>query len=253
VTIAGTVVPRDRAIVFLHIGHSNMAGRASSPEALRPFFYETNKQLWIYQKGGTFRPAKEPTAPDSGTGSMAGPGMALLKTALALAPDRTFISIGMGRSGTQGGTCTSWKRGGLFWDTYLAPARELKGKVTFGAIFTMLGITENRFDAATNMGFSDCMKAVAADIRADLGEPELPFIVGDFERNQTNARITPEFIKLITDQLAMVPAKVTRSALIPTDGLPIQDEHHYNLQGHKIWAERGLGLLRQKGWAPWAP
>src|SRR5687768_7886563 len=63
IDINGTVVPRDRAIVFIHFGHSNMAGLAQSPEALRSYFFDPAPQLWSYQGDGRFEPAREPTAP----------------------------------------------------------------------------------------------------------------------------------------------------------------------------------------------
>src|SRR3954469_1833738 len=105
VSIEGTFVPRDRVVVFLHLGHSNMAGRATGPAALKPFFYDTDPHLWAYARGAMWRPAKEPTAGDMGTGNAAGPGMAILRTALAAAPDRFFVSIGHGQSGLEEGDC----------------------------------------------------------------------------------------------------------------------------------------------------
>jgi hypothetical protein len=41
--------------------------------------------------------------------------------------------------------------------------------------------------------------------------------------------------------------------VIPTDGLPMNplDGQHYDLTGYKQWAERGVGLLRMNGLAPW--
>src|SRR5262245_51837450 len=38
--IAGVFVPRERIVVLLHVGHSNMAGRGERPAELRPYFYE---------------------------------------------------------------------------------------------------------------------------------------------------------------------------------------------------------------------
>ena len=75
IDINGTFVPRDHAIVFLHFGHSNMAGRAVRPAALMPYFYTPRPNLWSYTKG-KFVPAKEPTAPDGDPSQGAGPGMA---------------------------------------------------------------------------------------------------------------------------------------------------------------------------------
>ena len=78
VDIGGRRLPRSQVLVFLHIGHSNMAGRATRPTELRPLFYDTDPRLWTYGDGG-FAPAKEPTAPDNQNGQAAGPGMALLR------------------------------------------------------------------------------------------------------------------------------------------------------------------------------
>jgi hypothetical protein len=30
------------------------------------------------------------------------------------------------------------------------------------------------------------------------------------------------------------------------------DGQHYDLTGYKMWAERGIGLLKMNGLAPWA-
>jgi hypothetical protein len=50
----------------------------------------------------------------------------------------------------------------------------------------------------------------------------------------------------------MVPSKTSRAAIIPTTGLSMEDDHHYNMAGHKEWAARGFKLLLDHGWAPWA-
>jgi hypothetical protein len=254
VTIAGKAVERGNAIVFLHIGHSNMAGRASGPAELLPYFTTTDPRLWAYAVGGQFRPAKEPLAPDMDTGMHAGPGMALLRSALMTASaDSYFISIGHGHSGTYGGNCANFRKGGLFYDIVMKPALELKGRVTYGGIFSMLGQSEHSQTSARQQGFADCMAGIAGDMRADLGEPELPFMVGDYEQGISRSDIAPgsAFGKLLIAQMAMIPGKVARSALIPTDGLPMEDDHHFNMAGHKAWAERAIEIMKTRGWMAW--
>jgi hypothetical protein len=265
VTINGVFVPRDRAIVFLHIGHSNMAGRTTTPEELRPLSFETHPHLWAYGKGGVWRPAKEPLAADSLTSTCggvgcaglpngAGPGMSILRTALAAAPDAYVISIGRGQSGTNGGYCRSFRKGGLLYDFVMGPAQELKGKVTFAAVWTMLGLSEDN-DGPNNARFGDCMVAVANDMRRDLGEPDLPFVMGDWEAGaEGDLAPTSSVGQIVVPQLHALPDRIPRSVLIPTEGLPINalDGHHYDLEGHKLWAERGMALLKMKGWMPWA-
>jgi hypothetical protein len=255
VTIDGHFVPRARAIVFLHLGHSNMAGRATKPAALMSFFYDVDPHLWTYAKGGTFRAAKEPTAPDNEAGQAAGPGMAILRTAQAMAgPDAYVISVGHGHSGSFGGYCSAFRKGGLLYDLVMTPARELKGKVTFAAILTMLGQSEHNAPVAEQSMFTKCLAGIASEMRADLGEPELPFLVGDYEQGISRADIAPDsaFGKKIIPQIAMVPALVPRSAVIPTVGCEMQDDHHFDMAGHKQWAATALQLLQEHGWATWA-
>ena len=102
--------------------------------------------------------------------------------------------------------------------------------------------------------FSDCLDGIARDMRADLGAPELPFLVGDYEAGISRSDIHPTspFGQLIIAQIQMVPGKTPRSAVIPTDGLPMQDTHHFDMAGHKGWAERAVQILIDRGWAPWA-
>ena len=256
VTLDGRFVRRQDIVVFLHIGHSNMAGRATGPDELRPFFYDPHPRLFAYRQGGQFQPASEPLAPDDSTDGRAGPGMAILRWALehGASPDTIFVSVGHGHSGTYGGNCRGFRREGLLYDLVMAPARELKGKVTFGGIFTMLGQSEHRATAEQQRQFAQCLAGVAREMREDLDEPELPFLVGDYERgiNRDDIGPTTAFAQGIMAQIAMVPELVERSAVIATDGLPMEDTHHFDMEGHKGWAERGIQLLVQKDWAPWA-
>jgi hypothetical protein len=251
VTIAGVARRKDDVIVFLHVGHSNMAGRASGPEELRGFNYDVHPQLWSYGRDG-FVPAREPLAADSLTAGRAGPGMSILRTALAAAPTRIMVSIGHGQSGPLGGYCRSYRRGGLLYDIVMRPALELKGKVTFGAIFTMLGVSE--VDDPTNLNaFATCLQAVAGDMRADLGEPDLPFLIGDWEVGSTDEFVpTGMPAMILMPQLRQAATVIPHAALISGDMLEMADPHHYDFAGHKLWAERGFALLRQQRWMPWA-
>jgi hypothetical protein len=254
VDIGGRRVPRSKVLVFLHVGHSNMAGRATRPADLRPHFYDTDPRLWSYGAGG-FTAAKEPTAPDNQNGQAAGPGMALLRAAMAVAPpDAVVVSVGHGHSGSYGGVCTAFRRGGLLYEIAMKPARQLAGQVTFAAILTMLGQSEHRLTPPEQRMFSDCLDGIARDMRTDLGAPELPFLVGDYEAGISRSDIHPTspFGQLIISQIQMVPGKTPRSAIIPTVGLPMQDTHHFDMAGHKGWAERAVHILIDRGWAPWA-
>ena len=254
--INGTMVPKDKIIVILQIGHSNMAGRALGPATEMAYFYDTDPHLWHYEKGGVWKLAKEAIYADGGTPGWpqgAGPGMALLHKALSLAPDAYIVSIGRAESLDLGASCFNHRKGGIFYDILMDAAKELKGKVTFAGLFTMLGYDGRSVPKAQNGGYLECMKGLAADVRADLEEPDLPFVPGDYERGASGGFSptccgAPQLIA----QLAQVPGAVPHSFLIPTDGIVMQDNHHYNMVGHKMWAERAFAGLAEGGMIPWA-
>jgi hypothetical protein len=259
VSINGTVVPKEKAIVILHLGHSNMAGRAQDPAALRPYFYDTDPHLWQYQKGGVWTPAREPLCGDGGTPGVtpsnqgAGPGMALLRRALAVAPDAYIVSIGRGESLDYDASCFTFRKGGLFYDTVAGPAAELKGKVTFAGLFVMLSYDARTDARAQNSGFLTCLQAMAADFRGDLGEPNLPFIQGDYERGATGT-YSPACCGApgVIAQLARLPMTIAHSFLIPSDGIEMQDNHHYDMAGHREWADRAFKGMAANAMLPWA-
>jgi hypothetical protein len=31
----------------------------------------------------------------------------------------------------------------------------------------------------------------------------------------------------------------------------MEDDHHFNLDGQKAWAQRALAMMQTKGWFPW--
>jgi hypothetical protein len=164
-----------------------------------------------------------------------------------------MVSIGRGHDGSIGGHCRNFRKGALLYDFVMAPALELKGKVTFGAIFTMLGVNEFRRDAVNLPHFHECLEGIASDMRADLGDPNIPFVMGDWEAGATGAfDPTRDYAITTRAQIKMAAANIPRSVLIPTEMLPMFDDHHYNLVGYKLWAERGFQLLQAAGLTPWA-
>jgi hypothetical protein len=260
ITINGTFVPKEKAIVFIHFGHSNMRGMASNPTSLRPFFYNTQPGLWSYQGNNVFVLAKEPTAPE-GTLTFAGPGTALLKTAAAAVSASSgyqFISIGKGVGAdttedylkTVGGV-----PGALYQEFITNKAVQLKGKVTFGAVFVMLGITERHLPTADQPGYPGRVQQIIADIRADLGEPNLPVLYCDYEMNATGDLAPTGAVGVVILPLTrMLPGLISNLVLVPTDGIPradYEDDHHFNMTGHQIWAQAAISLMQSKGWFPW--
>jgi hypothetical protein len=261
INIGGTMVAKENAIAFIHIGHSNMAGRGVDLPATRPYFFGTpDPHAWMYHSGTGFEPAVEPKTAGDGENMLngmvsGGPGTALVKEAAALAPGKTFISLGFGQSSAY---CSQFLPGALYYDKLIAGPKELKGKVTFAGIMIYLGITERHGTTADVNNFPQCINQLVTAIRKDVGEPNLPMMINDYEMGTTGPlAVGSSFYNAIHPKILMVPTVVANSALIPTDGVAIQDDHsttddhHFTLDGHKEYVRRMLMTMQQKGWFPW--
>ncbi len=250
INLGGVEVPKEKAIAFIHVGHSNMAGRATKPAASRPFhFTETNPHAYMYHVGSMPALAIEPkTAGDS---AAAGPGTALVKEAAMMAPNYYFISLGYGQPSAY---CSQFIPSGLYYNQLIAAAKSIKGRVTFGGIFIYLGITERHGSDADRTGFANCINTLVTAIRNDVGEPNLPAVMNDYEVEGTGEFVVGGAVaNAIRPQIAMCPTVVKTFALVSAQGLGMQDDHHFNLDGHRTWVQRALMTFKQNGWAPWAP
>jgi hypothetical protein len=249
ITINGTFVPKEKAITFIHFGHSNMRGQATKPSSLMTYFYSTQAGLWSYK--GSFTLAKEPTAPE-GTMTLAGPGMAILHSAqgaLQAGSDAQIISIGYGKGSV---TTVDYATNGVYYPIFMNWAQQLKGKVTFAGIVVMLGITERHLPSDQIPGYPARMAAIIASIRNDLGEPNLPVLYCDYEQGATGDLAPTGAVGSVIQPLTrMLPQMIPNLVLVPTDGLSMQDDHHFDMQGHKDWANRVIMQMQSKGWWRW--
>lgn len=263
--LGGTEVPKDKVVVYFLMGHSNMAGEdnVNSDGTTAP-------RIWNYEwfKAKQWAPAKETPGADrnglSGRGE-GGPGMPFLK-AMALAnPGYHFAVIsnampsstlrgendGHNGSGIPADENRYWK-GAILYGELLAAGLEVKDKVTFGGILCMLGSVEaTRTSEEICRAFSDDAATMVRDFRTDLGAPNLPFIMGEYEAGAAaEFALSQPWPAIIDQQIKQIPSKLDYSATVDSKGIPMLDNHHYNQAGVKIWAGRAVSLIAAKGWIP---
>jgi hypothetical protein len=251
ITLGNNTVAKEDAIAFIHFGHSNMAGRAIGPTATRPYFFmNPDPHGWMYHVGTPPQPALEPyTAEDIMTTTYGGPGTAIIKEAAALAPSKYFISLGFGKESAY---CSQFLPGALYYDSLIAAAKAIKDRVTFGAIIVLLGITERHGTSADITGYSTCINNLVTAVRNDVGRPDLPLLICDYEMTATGAlAATGTFAQQIIPEIHKIPMVVSNSAIVPTDGLTLQDDHHFDFDGHKEYVRRMLQIMKDRGWFPW--
>ena len=249
ITLGGVNVPKEKAIAFIHIGHSNMAGQARSPSASRAYHMtETHPHAFMYHAGSSPTLAIEPK---TAGGPGAGPGTALVKEAAMAAPDYYFVSLGFGKPSAY---CSQFLPDALYYNDLIAGPKAIKGRVTFGGIFIYLGITERHGSAADLNGFPDCINKLVTAIRNDIGEPNLPALMNDYEVDGTGEFIvTGAVATAIRPQIAKCPSVVSNFALVSADDVGMEDDHHFNFDGQRQWVQRAFTTMKDKGWRFWAP
>ena len=303
IEIGGKQLPSDKVVVFIHIGTSNMGGRAQEPRELFDYFMWYGKsiqpggqpdpaadpnplpyspRLWMFTKEGKFVPAREPTASDESGDAGAGPGMGLMRAAENKWKEHTFVSIGRGQSGQRGGFCAHFLEHNLIngqpWSTVPPKTQEdvagnraygfynevmnlralkLKGKVIFGGIVVMFGSTEDRTGAPVPSPpavpyLSQCLIKLASTYRAALGDPNIPFLITDFDHGAGEYAYNGPLGTKCASQIRIAQQMIPRSEIIPTDKIQMRDDHHYTMQGHKTWGDTIVDIIDKNGWAPWA-
>jgi hypothetical protein len=302
VNIGGMAVPGNKVVVFIHIGQSNMAGRAQEPMDLFNYFiwygrsvtgglpdprFDPNPlpyhpKLWMFNLAGQFIPAREPTASDESKDAGAGPGMAILRAAAARWPDHYIVSIGRGQSGMRGGYCAHFlernlitnqpwstvpprtqedvegnKAYGFYNEVITRRALQLKGKVIFGGIITMFGATEDRTGAPVpsppaDPYLSQCLIKIAATYREALGDPNIPFIIGDFDHGSGEWSYDGPLGRKCRTQIRLAQSMIPRSDILSTEGVEMRDDHHFTMRGHRTWGDRAIQIIADKGWDTWA-
>lgn len=267
VNLGGKEIPKEKFIVYILIGHSNMSGE-NHPQADGV----GGPRIWYYQwyKSKTWVAAKEPpNVPTLGLSGRneGGPGMAFLKGMAAAYPDYQFgvisnatvsctlrgLNTGHNGSGIPADSNRYWK-GATLYEEIPRIVNPLKQDFTLGGIICMLGSVEaTRTSDSVCQRFSEDAKQMVADYRADLGMPNLPFIIGEYEHNASgDFALTLPWPKSVDAQIKLIPSKVPNSVTINSVGIPMKDDHHYNIDGEGIFASRIVQAIKDKNFFPTA-
>ena len=194
-------------IAFIHVGHSNMAGRATAPAASRPYHMtQTDPLAWAYRVGHA-RPARA-RAPNCGrqllrqlrrsehgarqrgrgAGSRQLFHLARLRRAVGVllavsAGSLYYDAADRGTEGDQGSRDLRWHLH-LTWASPSATAR-----------------------AADINGFPNCINELVTAIRTDVGEPNLPLL----HHATTRWKSTGEFAVTSSVRRSIIP-QIARGA-----------------------------------------
>jgi len=268
--LGGTNVTKDKFVVYLMIGHSNMAGQdlahsdgVSDPHGWYWPVNATTTKQWTLAKEV---PNAGRAAGICGHGE-GGPAMPLIKGLIAAYPG---YYVGVLNNASLSATCKGINTGSnsstldpsdnrYFKGTYLYQqlidaAKAIQPDATIGGLLCMLGTVDaTRTNQEVCQAFSDDISQLVKDIRTDLGLPNLPFLMGAYENGASgDFAITKPLPGIIDAQIKLIPTKLSLSAVVDSKGITMLDDHHYvaNGSGQPLWASRAVTLIQTNHWFP---
>jgi hypothetical protein len=216
--------------LYLLMGQSNMVGRDPAgleAQAIDPRigFLDSNGRWWI---------AREPM--HSG-GSGIGPGISFASAMLATADPASVI--GLVPCAVGGSPLSRWVKGG---DLYQAAVSRAKTSAAAGQLKAILwhqgeSDSQNAADAQT---YEVRLTQMFQDIRADLGQPDLPIVVG-----QLGEFVKTRYIDMVRSALTHLPANLPRVGFADSNGLGHKgDSLHFSAEAEQEMGRRYAAALK---------
>jgi Carbohydrate esterase, sialic acid-specific acetylesterase len=235
---------KEKLHLYLLMGQSNMAGRGKiGAEDTTP-----HPRVLLFTLQNNWEPAIEPVTHDKPGMLGVGPGLAFGK---AMADGDPGVTIGLVSCAVGGTPLKRWERGGDLYSNAVQRARLAMRDGMLKGIIWHQG--ESDSGAATNANtYGDRLSRMIQDIRADLGTPNLPFVVGQigeflYDRGPGHAA----YPRVVNAALAGLPEKVPATACAPSQGLKDKgDVLHFDTVSQREFGRRYAAAMLRLQSAP---
>jgi hypothetical protein len=242
------LVPPERLIVYLFIGHSNMQGYCGTMDTV------PHPRAWVYDTtDSTFRVARDPIA---NTKSAPSPVMPFLKAMAGYYPDYYFCAVKVTRAGKTMTEC--FFPGKPQYTPLVSALDRLGGRSVTGGLLAMFGFVEGISDSLSARFDQDAVRLIR-HLRERCGADDLPCLFGRYEEHTDTAGSYRQYlrygerIRLAIERLPVVDSS-GMTALTPQEAVPgalYCDDHHYGDRGYALWAQTAADILVERQWCAW--
>ena len=234
-TFAADLASEKPLHLFLLVGQSNMAGRGRiAPEDQRP-----HPRVLTLTKDLQWQAAVAPLHFDKPKIVGTGLGGTFGREVARAYPD---ITVGLIPCAVGGSPIDSWKEGAFYTPTQSHPwddaIRRARHAMQFGELRGILW-HQGESDCKTDLAgaYEAKLHALINRFRQSLNAPYIPFIVG--QMGQFAERPWDEHKLQVNQAHQTLPAKVLRTAFVPSDGLNHKgDEVHFDATGFREFGRR---------------
>lgn len=216
--------------IYLLIGQSNMAGRAPVPEDATG----TLDRCWLLNAEGEWEPARNPlniySTIRKGPGMQKlNPGYSFAKKMLEADPNKNIGLIVNARGGSK---IEQWLGKSKYYMDVLGRTESFKDSGQIKGVLWHQGESDSTHPET----YLPKLKTLIANLRADLGDPNLPFVAGQITNSPPMA---------INDEIAKLPGQVHLTAIASSEGLKTYDRWHFNTASQLELGERYAEAMLQ--------
>jgi len=217
---------KEKFHIYLLIGQSNMAGRGK----VDPATNKSHPRVLKLDKQGKWVPATDPLHFDKPKIAGVGPGSGFGPVIAEASPGMT---IGLIPAAVGGTPLSRWVKGGDLYEraVKLAKQNQKYGEIK-GAIWHQ-GEGDSSKPELYNT-YQERLSGMIQDLRKDLNEPEMPFVMGEL-----GEFFTRPGAPTVNQALHGISKTVPATAVASSKGLPAKsDQVHFNAEAEREFGKR---------------
>jgi hypothetical protein len=246
IRVGNVLLPPERLIIYLFIGHSNMTGYCGAMDTV------SHPRAWVFDDT-TFRPARDPITGSKRAGS---PVMPFLKAMAARYPDYYFCAVKVTQPGKM--MTETFFPGASQYGELVSTMDRLAGHAVAGGALAMFGYVEGISDSLSGRFGADAAWLIH-HLRGRLNAPALPFVFGRYEEHASTTGSYTHYLRYaerIRLAIETLPTLDTAglTALTPRAPIPPEhycDDHHYDPRGYHQWSRTAAEIIAARGWDGW--
>lgn len=223
---ASQLPPKEKFEIYLLIGQSNMAGRGK----VDPATNKSHPRVLKLDKQGKWVPATDPLHFDKPKIAGVGPGSGF---GPVIAEAKPGVTIGLIPAAVGGTPLSRWVKGGDLYERAVKLAKENQkyGEIK-GAIWHQgEGDSSN---AKLYNSYQKRLSGMITDLRKDLNEPDMPFVMGEL-----GEFFTRPGAETVNKSLHGIAETVPATAVASSKGLPAKsDQVHFNAEAEREFGKR---------------
>lgn len=237
--VAAKMPAKERFHLYLLIGQSNMAGRgALGVDSV------SRRNLLKFSQRNAWAPGLDPLHTDKPAAAGVGLGTSFARE---MADADKTITVGVIPCAVGGTPLERWQKGKDLYEAALVRARQAMKDGTLKGILWHQGEGDSGKED-TAKSYNARLTQMVADLRADLGAGEVPFVagkLGEFLAPTTKEGV-PSFWPVVNEQIAALPKTAPNTAVVESTGLQHKgDVVHFDTPSLREFGKRYAEAMKK--------